>query len=257
MKPPLRLLGFLLAAAAPLLNHQPPAEDLNVLLDRVAQRVESYAEYNNWRAQALAKTAYLDKDGMPEKIVVVSKIVRVTAGLRSEEILKAEETARGKTTDITAKQAEKAVKDNERRRRAREKSDRTGREDGRRTFTLDEFLPFGAEKRGLYEFRRGPDRNLNGLRAATIEARSKVPDDDSWNGTYHVDAESFDILRVEAWPSKNPAMVKELRMLADIEVIRGRYPFLKKSRFKVDGGMFIKRIRLTAEEEYSNVEILD
>lgn len=118
-------------------------------------------------------------------------------------------------------------------------------------------MPFGADKRGLYEFRRGADRNLNGLRAATIEARSKVPDDESWEGTYQVDAESFDILRVEAWPSKNPALVKELRMLADIEVIRGRYPFLKKSRFKVDGGILIKRVRLTAEEEFSNVEILD
>jgi hypothetical protein len=257
MKPPVRLLGFLLAAAAPLFNQQSPAADLNALLDRVAQRVESYAEYNNWRARALTKTTYLDKDGAPEKVVVVSKIVRVTAGLRSEEILKAEETAKGKTTDITAKQAEKAAKDNERRRKAKEKADRGGREDGRRTFTLDDFLPFGADKRGLYEFRRGADRSLNGRRAATIEARSKVPDDESWNGTYHVDAESFDILRVEAWPSKNPAMVKELRMQADIEVIWGRYPFLKKSRFKVDGGIFIKRIRLTAEEEYSSVDILD
>ncbi|MBM3297928.1 MAG: hypothetical protein FJY83_10075, partial [Candidatus Aminicenantes bacterium] len=129
-----RLLGFLLTAAAPLFNQQPPAEDLNVFLDRVAQRVESYAEYKNWRARAVTKTTYLDKDGAPEKIVVISKVIRVTDGLRSEEILRAEETARGKTTDITAKQTEKAAKDNERRRRAKEKADRGGREDGRRTF---------------------------------------------------------------------------------------------------------------------------
>ncbi len=257
MKSFVRFLGFVPAAAVSFLWAQSPPGDLNDILDRIAQRVESYAEYKNWRARVLTKTSYLDKDGAPKKVVVVTKLVRVTDGLRSEEILRAEETAKGKTTDITAKQAEKAAKDNERRRKAKEKADRGGREDGRRTFTLDDFLPFGSDKRGSYEFRRGADLSLDGVRATAIEARSRVPDSESWNGIYHVDAESFDILRVEAWPSKNPAMVKELRMLADIEIIKGRYPFLKKSRFTVDAGLLIKRIRLTAEEEYSNVEILE
>ena len=52
-------------------------------------------------------------------------------------------------------------------------------------------------------------------------------------------------------------MVKELAMQIDFEVLDKRYLVLKRLRFIVNGGIFIKHVRQIVEDVYSDFEVLD
>jgi len=53
-------------------------------------------------------------------------------------------------------------------------------------------------------------------------------------------------------------MVKELSVEAEVEILDGKHFVLKRTFFRVNGGLlFIKRIRMTVEEVYSDVRVLD
>jgi len=53
-------------------------------------------------------------------------------------------------------------------------------------------------------------------------------------------------------PSKNPKYVKEFEIEMSFEVLPQGYFVLRKSKARINGGIFIKRIRMTSEEEYSD-----
>ena len=231
------------------------------LLDKLSQKIKDSFDYKNWRASIVSTTTKTDKSWTPEEVTVVTKNVRsANDGEPQEEILKALETKKGRTTDITQKYAEDRRKEREkaRKRRAGEQ-DQTGTDDehGGGSMSLDEFLPFSEKKRGDFEFRLKDDTALEGKSVSALDVRAKVKNPRNWEGTFYFDPATYDLLRIELRPSKNPKLVKELEMEIDFEVLNNRYLVLKRTRFKINGGIFIKHIRQIVEDVYSHFEVLD
>jgi hypothetical protein len=231
--------------------------DLKSLLDGVEARLKAGFTYRAWTADSLTIRTDLDKDGRPEKVTRISKIVRSQDGVRAERILTATETENGREADVTAKHAEEQREREEKERRRREEEARKGTAGGRRrsgSFDLDEILPFAADKRSAYDFRLRPAGPSSA--PLVLEARAKDPSDKAWNGVYTIDPDRFDILRAEVRPAKNPRFVKELWAEADIERLPDGLLFIRRTKLKVDGGFLIKHIRMIVEDVYTNPRIL-
>jgi len=89
-----------------------------------------------------------------------------------------------------------------------------------------------------------------------LKSKAKTKDEKLWEGKYYIDQESFDVLKLEIKPSKNPKHVKELEFEMKFQVLPGGYFVVKKVRARINGGIFIKRIRMISEDEYSDYEII-
>jgi hypothetical protein len=227
------------------------------VLDGVEARLKTGFSYKGWASDSTTVITELDKVGRAEKVTRVAKSVRVVEGVRTEDILKAVAAEDGRDKDITRQYAGEQKARQEKERKRREDEARKGAKPGRRSgsFDLDEIMPFAAAKRPGYEFLLRP--RTEGSPYLILEARARVPSDKAWNGVYTVDPATFDILRAEVRPSKNPRFVKELWAEADIEALPGGQLFIKRTKFKVDGGIFIKHIRMIVEDAYSNPRVLD
>lgn len=232
--------------------------DLATFLDHAAQKIKSYPEKSNWTANAVSTITKMDRKWTPESVLVVAKKVTFTDGARDETILKAEETKKGKTKDITEEYAAEAkeARDKERKRRAEERAG--GGRAGRRgqSMSLDELLPFSEQKRNQFDFRLTENAAVDGRPAVLLEVKAKVKDEKNWEGLFYFDAATDDLLRIEARPSENPSMVKELEFRMTFEILDGRYLAVKNSWIKINGGFFLKHIRQVIEEEYSGFEVL-
>jgi len=191
----------------------------------------------------------------------VTKNIRSSnEGAPREEILKALQTKKAKTTDITEKYAEERRKEREkaRRKRAEEKTSASAEDEhGGGAMSLDEFLPFSEKKRGDFEFRLMDQPTAEGKTVSVLDVRAKVKNQRNWEGTFYFDPETYNLTKIDLHPSQNPKMVKELTMQIDFEVLNDRYLVLKRTQFKVNGGIFIKHVRQIVEDVYSNFEVLD
>jgi hypothetical protein len=238
---------------------QKAGSDIYPYLDRVAEKIKSYAEYKNWKASGLATITTMDKNWTAEAVLVVAKNVHVVNGERDEEILSAQETKKGKPRDITQKYAKEAKENREkaRKRRAREQQERGDNERVGGRIGLEDILPFSEKKRSDFSFQLVENVEVNGRPAKALEVAAKVKDEKNWEGRFFFDPLTDDLIQVEVKPAANPKMVKEFEMKMTFEVIDGRYLALKSSRVKINGGIFLKHIRQVIEEEYSGFEILD
>jgi len=246
---------FLLAAG---LTAQTP-DEITSLLDGISGRLKSYADYKNWTASAVTTITEMNKDWNPQKITVITRSVRVKNDEREDDILQVIETEKGRTRDITKKYQDEL---RERLEKARKRRTESGKRDGgdgrdRVTINLEEVLPFGEKTRSGYDFRLPGGEASSGGRFILLEAKARKPNPKLWNGIYTIDPGTFDILRAEVYPSKNPKFVKEMEMSAEVEILDGKYFALKKVRFRVYGGIFLKRVRMVVEEEYSDVRITE
>jgi len=197
------------------------------ILDRTAERVAAYPELKNMEAHATATVLNMDKNWKPKKTTLVEKVVRVSDGLRSEEILSAQETAKGRTQDVTAKFAKDARKQEEKARKRRAKR---------------------AAKGESYVGRRS---------VHVIETRAKVPSDERVDGLYYIDQQTFDVLQAEVHFSKNPKMVKRFEMEARFKVLPEGHLVMERSLIRIHVGLVVKSIRVEAVEEYRDYKILD
>lgn len=249
------------AAAIPLLSGQMPQQDMGGLLDKLSQKIKASFDYKNWRATIVSTITKTDKNWTPEEVTVVTKNIRSSnEGEPQEEILRALQTKKGKTTDITQKYAEERRKEREkaRRKRAEEKTSASADDEhGGGAMSLDEFLPFSETKRGDFEFRLQDRPTAEGQTVSVLDVRAKVKNQRNWEGTFFFDPETYGLIKVDLRPSQNPKMVKELTMQIDFEVLNDRYLVLKRTQFKVNGGIFIKHVRQIVEDVYSNFEVLD
>jgi hypothetical protein len=249
------------ALALLLLAEQTPQQDVGGLLDKLSQRIKASFDYKNWKASIVSTTTKADKNWAAEEVTVVTKNVKSSAeGKPEEEILKALQTKKGKTTDITQKYAEERRKEREKARQRRaEEQDPPAADDerGGGSVSLDEFLPFSDKKRGDFEFRLQDKTMLDGQEVSVLDVRARLKDPKNWDGMFYFDPETYDLLRIDLRPSKNPKLVKELEMLIDFEVLQNRFLVLKRTRFKVNGGIFIKHVRRIIEDVYSHFEVLD
>jgi hypothetical protein len=249
------------ATAIPLLSGQMTQQDMGSLLDKLSQKIKASFDYKNWRATIVSTITKTDKNWTPEEVTVVTKnISSSNEGEPQEEILRALQTKKGKTTDITQKYAEERRKDREkaRKRQAEEKTNASAdHEQGGGAMSLDEFLPFSEKKRGDFEFRLQDRAAAEGQAVSVLDVRAKVKNPKNWEGTFFFDPETYNLTKIDLRPSLNPKMVKELTMQIDFEVLNDRYLVLKRTQFKVNGGIFIKHVRQIVEDVYSNFEVLD
>ena len=254
-------LMILAAAATPLWSRQAPQQDMESLLDKLSRKIAASSDYKSWRASVLSTITRMDKNWTPEDVTVVTKSIASSAGGEPrEEILKALQTKKGKTTDITQKYAEERRKEREkeRQRRAKETPDASAdKPRGGGAMPLDEFLPFSEKRRPDFEFRLRERPISEGSAVSVLEGRARVKSLRNWEGTFSFDPETYDLISLDLRPSQIPKMVKELAMQIDFEVLDDRYLVLKRLRFKVNGGIFIKHVRQIVEDVYSDFEVLD
>lgn len=237
-------------------------EDLSVMLDTVAKKISSYPALKNWTASVVTAQTEMDKTWKPKKITRVFKVVRVVGGRRSEEIVRAEEIEKDKTKDITQKyirEVEERRQEQEKREAERRKEPRAedGSRQSRRSFNLDNFLPFNEKNRGKYVFSLIEDEMLDGKPIFVLQSRAKVRTEELWEGQYYISQASYDLLKAILRPAKNPKFVKEFVAEIEFQELPSGHFVLKKSKMKVDGGIALKHIRMIIEEEYSNYEIVE
>lgn len=255
------LYFFLILLAAAALRFSYSAQDAMPLLDRISEKLNSYPKLETWNASVISTVTEMDKNWNPQEVVVITKNVKVINGERDEEILKALETKKGKTTDVTAKYINEARK--EREKAEKEKSDKKNiegeKEGGSQGLEMssEDLFPFAENKRIKYDFVQLEDESMNGRPVRVLESRAKVKNPEIWEGKYYIDRESFDILKIDIKPSKNPKMVKDFEMEISFELLENGSFVVKKSKVLINGGIFIKHIRMVIEEEYSDFKIID
>ena len=250
-------LILVVSSAAALVSAQDAADE--EILERVSERLEAYPELKNMEAHATATVLNMDKNWKPKKTTLVEKIVLVEDGLRSEKILSAQETAKGKTKDVTDKFEKDARKAKEKAQKRRAKRGNEDREEGggRRDFTLEQMFPFSSDKRGEYTFTRKSGSYVGQRPVYVIETKAKVPSDERVDGLYYIDKQTFDILQAEVHFSKNPKMLKRFEMEARFKVLPGGHLVMERSLIRVHVGLVVKSIRVEAVEEYRDFKILD
>jgi len=227
------------------------------LIDKVAMRQDSYPKYHNWEALVVFTKTEMDKDWHPQKVTVIEKALKVVNDKETEEVLQVLETEKGMTKDITEKYIKKAKKEKD-KKKSEEGEQKAGKEEDKGTIKLshDEIFPFNEEKRKKYDFIMLESSYIGGQEIYILESRAKIKSEDLWEGIYSIDKESFDVLMVKLKPSKNPKHIKEFEIEMNFQVLPEGYFVLQKSKARIDGGIFIKKIRMTVEEERSNYKII-
>ncbi|NOR15863.1 MAG: hypothetical protein GQ544_09170, partial [Candidatus Aminicenantes bacterium] len=117
------VVGLLLILLQPGFSQQ---NDVDSLVIKVAERMSSFPEIENYEAEVTSMFIKVDKNWKAQKTTVVEKIVRVKDGVREEEILSAVETNKGKKKDITQKQRDETRKQQEKARKKRAERKRKG-----------------------------------------------------------------------------------------------------------------------------------
>jgi len=230
--------------------------ELALLLNEINARQDSYPKHESWKATVVNTTTKMDKNWQPKEVTVVKKILTVVNQEQTEEVLEVLETKKGVTKDITKKYIEKAKKQKE---KAQKKKLQGKKEDNGRSFTLssEEMYPFSQEKRENYYFSKLEDSFFEGRPVYLLQSKAKTKDEKLWEGTYYIDQNTFDVLKLEIKPSKNPKYVKEFEFEMSFQVLPEGYHVPEKVRMKINGGIFIKRIRMVVEGEYSEYEMID
>ena len=239
-----------------------PGQDAESLVKQVSGKIESYPEFKSWKALLISKTTKMSSRWQPKETLLIKKEVQVINDERTEKILEALVSKKGKTKDETQKYIKKANKEREKaerkKRKQKEKGNNEKSEDKRSlSMSYEDMFPFNEEKREKYIFSRLPDSQVEGKTLHILASQAKEKGEKFWEGKYYIDPESFAILHIDLKPSKKPKHVKELRMQMEFTENPQGYFIFKKIRMKVDAGIIIKHIRMLVEEEYTNFEIIE
>jgi len=238
----------------------PAPPDLSPLaaVEKLHKRIRSYPEMANWQAAVLTTLRDMDKDWKPKKKTVVEKFVIVKDKVRIEKILSATEYEGDRTKDLTAKYQAEAEKFNK-------KSESSQGEDGGRKggryrgldLSRDEMFPFGEDRRADYEYELREGTLAAGQRVHILETLSLQKSSDIYEGKYFIHPETYDILRAELRPAKNPGPLKLLEMHIDFDRLPEGYLVIKSTRIRIHVGLIVKNIRMESEERYSDFQVLD
>lgn len=234
--------------------------EINSLLDKINQSLESFPKDQNWQAKAFSIIVNMDKNWKPKKKTEVEKIVKVQGEDRIEEILKATEIKDGKSKDVTKKQIKEARKRREKalkeraKRRAKGKSEDNG---DSRELSMEEMFPFSSEKRKDFDFTLLEDTSWAGIPVYTLESKAKIRSDKFYEGKYFISQSDFHVLKAEIKPAKNPKMVKRLEMGISFQILPEGYMMIKQMRMKIHVGLVVKNIRMEVQEDYSDFKLLN
>ena len=226
--------------------------ELVSLLDRITERMDSYPENKDFKVVVVTKNIEMNKQWQPKKTTIIKSIVKTVDSEVNNEILEATETENGKTKDVTQKMIEQTEKQRERVQKNATKEKDENEADN----SVTALFPFREDKRTKYNFRKLDDSVIDEKPVYLIEATAKEKDEELYEGKFYIDKKNFDVLRIQVKPSKNPKFVKELDIEMHFEVLPEGYFVPRRSKTRVDGGFFFKRIRMIAEQEYFDYEIM-
>lgn len=245
------ILSFLLLL--PFLRADAQEMEISTLLDKIAQRMESYPDQENWEARVKAIMIRMDKEWQPQKTTRVDKIVTVSGDVREEKILAAQEEEKGRIKDVTAKMqkdaAKAAAKSRENARQGKPQDERRMELGGEKLF------PFGAKQRSFYEFELLDEQALRDRAVYLVRSRSFRKSRDFYEGLYYITTDTFDILKVELQPAKLSGPLKLFEMMVEFDVTPEGHFVVVKTWAKVHIGLVIKNIRIEMEENYSDHNI--
>lgn len=267
MKRTIRTLSFLMIAISgmagdgiPVADAQGANDDIRSLLDKTAARISSYPELKKWKASVISVRTEMDKTWEPKKVTRVLKTVWVADKKRTEHIIRAEETEKGVTKDITTKyvrEMEERQQQAKKREEERKRERRTDEHEKQRyMFNLAELLPFSEKNWGKFTFAKLEDEKLDGRPVFVLRSSARVPSEDLWEGRYFISQDGYDVLKVILSLAKNPKFVKEFALEMEFRLLPSGHFVIQKSRMKVDAGMVLKHVRLLVEEEYTGYEII-
>jgi hypothetical protein len=228
-------------------------EDLVPLFDKIAKRVDSYPENNSWTYKVVTKYTEMNKQWQPTKTTITTIVVKDTEGVFSGKVIEAVEIEDGITKDIIERISEQIKKQiDEANKQRREQKAQKEPEN-----TLNTLFPFQENKRAKFRFNRLNDASINEEPVFVMEAAAIEKDEQLFEGKFYIDQKTYDVLKAQIKPSENPKFVKELDMDIDFEVFPGGNHVRKRSKTRINGGPFFKRVRAIVEEEYSDIDILN
>jgi hypothetical protein len=258
----LAMLLAILASGSPLniFSSSLASPELSTVevVERVHEKIKSTPELDNWQASVLTTLFEMDKNWEPEKKTIIEKLAVVKNKIRKEKILSATEFDEDKTKDKTAKYQAEASKFNRRNESNRGKDG--GRKGGKSRgmdLSQDDIFPFGENRRKDYEFNLREGSLEDKLRVYILESRSKFRSSDYYEGKYYIHPETFDILRADIRPAKNPGPLKLLEMRIDFDRIPEGYLVIRAAKVRIHVGLIIKNIRMESEEIYSDYKVFD
>jgi hypothetical protein len=234
--------------------------DVNAVVDKTGQRLESFPEMLHWQASVLSKKIEMDKNWNPKKETVVQKTVLMKNKIRQEKIQNAVEIKKGKQKDVTQKYINQAYKDLQKAARERKKAkDKDDEGQGRRhmELSLDEMFPFSDKNKDKYDFALLEETAIEGIPVYVLDAKAKQRTKDFFDGIFYINKETWDILRAELQLAKNPGPLKVMEMKMDFFVLPQGYFALKKIYVRIHVGLVVKNIRQEVLDEYSNYQILE
>jgi len=234
--------------------------DVADVVDKTAQRLESYPEMSHWQASVLSKKTEMDKNWKPKKETVVQKTVLMKDKSQQEKIQSAVEIKKGKSKDVTQKYINQAYKDMQKAAREKKKSkDKDGEQERSRRMdlSLDEMFPFSEKNRENYDFTLLEETVLEGIPVYALDANAKQRTKDFFDGIFYINKETWDILRAELQLAKNPGPLKVMEMGMDFQVLPEGYFTLRKIFVRIHLGLVVKNIRQEVVDEYSDYQILE
>jgi hypothetical protein len=234
--------------------------DAAEVVEKTAQRLESYPEMSHWQATVLSKKIEMDKDWKPKKETIVQKTVLMKNKTRQEKIQSAVEIKKGKSKDVTQKYINQAYKDMQKAAREKKKAkDKDGGENrkGRMDLSLDEMFPFSEKNKGSYDFVLLEETSVEEVPVYVLDAKAKQRTKEFFDGIFYIDIETWDILRAELQLAKNPGPLKVMEMGVDFYVLPEGYFVLRKMAVRIHVGLVVKNIRQEVIEEYSDYQILE
>jgi hypothetical protein len=257
----LTLFLLLVPALFSSATHKPfQAVDVTEVVDKTAQRLESYPEMSHWQAAVLSTKTEMDKNWKPKKETVVQKTVLMKNKTQQEKIQSAVEIKKGKSKDVTQKYVNQAYKDMQKAAREKKKTkDKDGEEEKRRRMdlSLDEMFPFSEKNRENYDFTLLEEAVLEGTSVYVLDAKAKQRTKDFFDGIFYINKETWDILRAELQLAKNPGPLKVMEMGMDFQVLPEGYFALRKIFVRIHVGLVVKNIRQEVVDEYSDYQILE
>lgn len=262
--------------------------DLMSLLDRIAERIDSYPANNNMKFMVVQRTTYMDKKWQIEKgAQTIKSITKIIDNEMNDKILEVIETRDGETRDVTQEfiknwdkmqkafenkdvdkgldknndipqAAKKFVKSElEKVREEMKNAEEEGKEKGKDETGYD-YWPFTKGNRRKYSYKRLDDSIINGRPVFVIDAEVIKKDKKLYEGEYYIDQETFDVLKFKGKQSKTLFFFLDvIDMEIQYEVLPEGNFVIKNSKTRQSVGMLGMNFgRFIIETENSDYEIL-
>lgn len=259
-------------------------DELFLLLDKITERINSYPPYNNLKFVGVKKTIHADKQwrSAGDFSTTTKSVIKIIDSKENYEILEVLETKNGKTRDVTQesiKELEQLVENIDNMDMDKEIDNKDIPEGAKKIVSSEleqvrkdmndamengeqetgyEYLPFTKNNRAKYKFKKLGESIDDGVPVYIIEAKVIKKDKHLYEGKYYIDKETFDVIRFQGKPSKDPIPFFDVIDEEEQYMVLPEGIFvLKSSRIRMSADILWKNFgRLIHETEYSDYDIL-